>query len=80
MTRFNPDDLIFRVTKEDRERRDLKSLASLLRDGFTEKDSFVIKYKEGDQAVEVYLKTKVGLCYQLTLEEYQQAMREMIGG
>lgn len=72
-------DIIFKEGPSERETRRMKSLASLLNDGFEYKEPFVLKY-EGNNISEVYITTKVGVCYSLTLEEYRLVMRERLGG
>ena len=73
--------LIFEENSDKRETRLIKGLNMLLNEGYTLREPFVIKFENGFITEPVFYQlTKVGVCYSVTMEEYQEAMRSLIIG
>ena len=73
--------IIFEESSDKRETRKLRSLFSLTNEGYTLRDPFVIKFENGFIKEPVFYKaTKVGLCYEVSMDEYREAMRSLVTG
>ena len=71
------EDLIFREDSSKRETRKIIALNALLNEEYTIRGQFIIKFKNGFIQEPIYISTKVGVCYSITMDEYRDALKQI---